>query len=721
MGNCHDRSLGMVGGARRRVNQRSGRRPFARTHGYRSRMTDLPQGMVAYLMSDIEGSTRLVRDLGPAFPALLGDHFRLLGDAVSSNGGTLVSSEGDSIFAVFPSVRQAVLAAVGGQRSLAAHPWPNGATVRVRMGIHAGEAVFGGTDYTGLEVHRTARIMAAGHGGQVLLSAAARSLAGDVGDGIGFRDAGMYQLRDMPAPDEVIQLTAEGLPTDFPPLRTQRPTVPTNLPTPLTRFVGRSTELVTAVGLLNETRLLTLTGPGGTGKTRLSIEVGRNGLDQFPDGVWFVGLDVLRDPALVMTSVGRALGVLEAAGVGPLDALAKHLAGHATLIVLDNLEQVIAAASDVAALLAAAPGLTILATSREPLAIAGERVYAVPPLAVPDEPGNPTAATLVGNDCVDLFVERARAARAEFALTDANAAAVAAICRRLDGLPLALELAAARINVLSPDQILARMDHRLTLLASSRRDLTDRQRTLRGAIEWSYDLLTEPERTFFRRFSVFAGGADLDAAQTVIDPEIDLGADALDLASALVDRSLLRATEAGGANRLVLLETIREYASDRLAEAATEAEAVRNRHAAHYRALAVASAGVLTDPRRDAILDQLDRELPNFRAAIDWAVAAGDLDSAVEIAVSLRDFWHTRAHLVEARQLVGKLLEATGDRPGPSRIRLLFTMSEVASWNGEYVDARRAAAEGSGDRTGHRRPVAARPGVSGPRLGDIHG
>jgi predicted ATPase len=640
-------------------------------------------------MTDIEGSTRLVRELGPAFPALLSEHFDILGRAVTDHGGTLVSSEGDSVFAVFPSVRQAVQAAVEGQGALASHEWPADAHVRVRMGIHAGEAVFGGRDYTGIDVHRTARIMAAGHGGEVLLSETARALATD---DPAFRDLGSHQLRDMPEPEHLFQLLVPGLPSDFPPLRTVPTTVPTNLPTPLTRFVGRSAELAAAGALLADSRLLTLTGPGGTGKTRLSIELGRDHLHAFPGGVWFVQLDVVRDPALVLPAVARTIGVADAPGQPFVAAIAHQVAaGGPVLVIMDNVEQVVAAAPDIAALLAVTSDLTILATSREPLAIAGERLFTVPPLALPAEPGHPSAAALAGNDCVALFVERARAARADFVLTDANAAAVAAICRRLDGLPLALELAAARVNLLAPEQILARMDHRLGLLASSRRDLTDRQRTLRGAIDWSYDLLSEPERAFFRRFAVFSGGADLDAVQAVIDPSFELG-DGLDLASALIDRSLLRSTTAGAENRLDMLETLREYAAERLAESPTEARATGLRHAGFFADLAVSYANVLTDPHRDELLDRLDRELPNFRAAIAFAIANDDVDDGARIVVGLRTFWHGRGHLADGARLLAQMVDATADRPfDTERIELVSVAAEISAWNGSYEAARRYA------------------------------
>ena len=301
---------------------------------------------------------------------------------------------------------------------------------------------------------------------------------------------------------------------------------------------------------------------------------------------------------------------------------------------------------------------------------------------------------LAANDCVALFVERARAVRADFSLTDLNAAAVAAICRRLDGLPLAIELAAARVNLLAPDQILARMDHRLSLLASSRRDLTDRQRTLRGAIDWSYDLLTEPERAFFRRFSVFAGGADLDAAQSVIDPDVALG-DGLELASALVDRSLVRSIQLGDANRLEILETLREYAAEQLATDPGEAQALGRRHVTYFGALAEASEHVLTDPGRDVILDRLERELPNLRAAIAFAVASDELDQGIRIAVALVPFWHTRGYLADGGRALQQLVDATAERPpGLGRVRLLLAAGEIATWNTDYALGQSLVREG---------------------------
>ena len=648
-------------------------------------MVSLPSGTVTFFMSDIEGSTRLIGQLGGDFPRMLDEHFAVLGEAIENNGGTMVSSEGDSVFAVFPSARAAVAAAIEGQRAIAAHEWPTGATVRVRMGLHSGDAMFGGRDYTGIDVHRTARIMGAGHGGQILVSDAARALAGDdAAAGIAFRDLGVHALRDVPAPERLFGVMAPGLGTDFPPLRTIAPQTPTNLPTPLTRFVGRARELTEVRELLERERLVTLTGPGGTGKTRLAIEAARSVLDRYPDGVWFVALDVVREPSLVLPTIAGLLSVPEQSGKPIAQALAEFLSAKRALLVLDNFEQVVGAGPDVAALLQVAKALDILASSREPLAVEGEHVYPVPPLGLPAEPGIPKAADIEGQEAVILFVERGRAARANFTLSDANAPAVAAICRRLDGLPLALELAAARMNLLSPEQILARLDSRLTLLSSSRRDLSDRQRTLRGAIDWSHDMLTDPERRLFRGLSVFAGGVDLDAVEPVIDPERTIEGDVLDLTAALVDRSLVRSRSDGAQNRLEMLETIREYAAEQLADA-PDAAAVARAHALYVRDLAEACQNVLTDPRRDALLDQLDLELANFRQAVSWSLRTGDLEVGLRLTVALRTFWLTHNHLTEARRALDQLLDASAsDRATPLRTRALAAASELASWHTDY-------------------------------------
>jgi predicted ATPase/class 3 adenylate cyclase len=673
-------------------------------------------------MTDIEGSTRLITQLGDTFPSLLDDHLAVLDQAIKGKGGTLVSSEGDSVFAVFPSVREAIDAAVTAQRALAGHSWPGGVKLGVRIGIHVGEAVLGGRDYTGIDVHRTARVMAAGHGGQVLVTQAARDLAiGSAPDHVGFLDLGNYSLRDLPDPEHLFQILAPGLASDFPPPRTQASAAQARLPTFLTRFIGRTREIAEVEDLVGRERLVTLTGAGGSGKTRLAIEAARNLADRYPDGSWFIALDAVRDPALVLPAIAATLGVPDQPGRPIGVVLGEYLAPRQALVLLDNLEQVIEAAPDIGSLLGAAPGLDILATSREPLSIAGEHVHQVQPLELPAEPGVPTARDLAANEAVELFVERSRAARSDFVLSDANAPAIAAICRRLDGLPLAIELAAARINILSPDQIVARLDHRLALLAVSRRDLPARQRTLRGAIDWSYDLLAGPEQAFFRRLSAFSGGAELDAIRAVVDPTGALGSDALDLASALVDRSLLRSTRIGDENRMDMLETIREYAAEHLAASPEEQSEARARHAAYYRDLAQASAGLLTDARRDELLDRLDRELANFRAAIAWSLEARLPETGLRIAAALREFWIGRNHLSEGRRALDELLAASaGEGATPLRFRALTTGGLLASWHGDvggmlglYEEAV-AMAVASGDR---RQIAVAAAGLGWATLG----
>lgn len=645
--------------------------------------------------------------VGDAFARVLDEHFALLGQAIQAHDGSVVSSEGDSVFAVFPTVRLAVAAAVDGQRALTGHGWPPGAAVKVRIGIHAGEAVLGGRDYTGLEVHRTARIMAAGWGGQILISGTARSLVADAGvEGLAFRDLGAHRLRDLSGVEQMYQVVAPGLATEFPPLHSEARATPTNLPESFTRFVGRTREVAEVRALVDSERLVTLTGPGGTGKTRLSVESARTMVERFPDGVWFVALDAVRDPQLVIPTIAQSLGTPEQPGRPVSAILAERLAQEVTLLVLDNLEQVVDAAPDLAALLKATASLSILGSSREPLAIEGERLYPVPPLAVPAESVQPRAADLRGSGAIELFVERARAARPGFDLTDENAPVIAAICRKLDGLPLALELAAARLNVLAPNQILARLDDRLALLASTRRDLPDRQRTLRATVDWSHDLLSDAERAVFRRMSVFSGGADLDAVQAVVDPQRELLPGVLDLVAALVDRSLVRSIHEADTARLAMLETIREYAAERLVDAG-EAADLQGRHAEHYARLAESARGLIQDANFDELLDQLDRELGNLRAAIAWSLRTGHADVGLRLTTALNDFWHLRNHIAEAVRALEELVSASAAE-GVSllRERALITASGLLTW---LADSERS------------RPLAEAGIAMAERLGDLHG
>jgi predicted ATPase/class 3 adenylate cyclase len=523
-------------------------------------MVELPTGTVTLLFTDIEGSTRLLRSLGDRYGAMLRAHRELLREAVGRHGGVEFGTEGDACFVAFPAAGAALAAAADAQAALAAADWPGGAGPRVRMGIHTGSPVVVDGDYVGLDVHRAARICSAGHGGQVLVSAATRRSAGP-GHGRDLRDLGHHRLKDLDRPEHLFQLVAPGLADDFPPPRSL-PT-PSNLPAVPTSFVGRGPELAEVCGLLDrpEVRLLTLTGPGGTGKTRLALEGSRALAARFPDGVWFVPLANVADPARVGLAVLEALRLPNPRGRDSIDAVAEQLRDWAALLVLDNFEHVAEAGGWVAELLARAPRVSLLVTSRTVLGLTGEHEYPVSPL--PD----PEAAT--------LFLQRAQAVRPRFRLDDdRTAATVAEICDRLDGLPLAIELAAARLRLLSLDELRRGLEERLPLLTSRARDLPERQRTLRNTIDWSYRLLAPAEQALLRRLSVFVGGCTMASAEAVAAGD-DGPIEGLET---LVEHSLVWLQEAGGSARYRMLATIREYAGERLVQAG-ERERLRRRHA----------------------------------------------------------------------------------------------------------------------------------------------
>ena len=502
------------------------------------------------------------------------------------------------------------------------------------MGLHTGEATpTPDGDYTSLEVHRAARIAAAGHGGQVLVSETTRALvSGMLPADVTIRDLGEHRLKDL-RPERLSQLVAAGLPADFPPIRSldRRPN---NLPTQLTSFVGRDDDLATTL-LLDASRLLTLTGPGGIGKTRLALQLAAAAADRYPDGIWFVPLEPLREAELVPGTIARAVGLADG-GVRPtMELLVEHLARRTCLLVLDNFEQVIAAAPLAAQLLRACPNLTIVTTSRGALHVSGEQEYAVPGLPAPPDqrhlstfelarlPAEIRAAdpaTLNQYEAVRLFVARALAVRADFRVTNENAPAVAGICATLQGLPLAIALAAARVKVLAPDAILERLEHRLELLASASRDLPERQRTLRGAIAWSYDLLDDAGRRLLARLAVFVGGCDLAMIEEVCDPGAELGVDLLEVLATLVDQSLVRSDDIAGSARFSLLDTIRTYGAERL-DASGEGPAIRERHLAAYLELAERAAAELSGPAQRTWLDRLEADAYDFRAALDRAEA----------------------------------------------------------------------------------------------------
>ncbi|MGQ0607810.1 MAG: ATP-binding protein [Chloroflexota bacterium] len=647
-------------------------------------MPELPTGTVTFFFSDVEGSTRLIQTCGERWPELLGRHQALLRAAFATHGGVELSTEGDSFFAVFPSAPGAVAAAVEAQLALSAEPWPEDGVIRVRIGVHTGEARAAGDTYVGLDVHRAARIMGAGHGGQILLSASTEQLVQQVlPDGVELGDLGEHRLRDLAAPERLYTLRGAGLPDGFPPLRSME-TAPNNLPVQLTSFLGRDQELREVSALLADHRLVTLSGPGGTGKTRLGLAVAAAvAMQRFPDGVYFVPLARIREVELVLPTIGQVLGIPEP-GRQPRERLGEHIGAQRILLVLDNLEQVTDAAPDVVELLRLAPGLRVLATSRSALRVYGEQEYPVPPLTLPDPRRLAPGTDITRYPAVALFVERARAVQPGFVVTAANAPAVAEICWRLDGLPLAIELAAARVRILSVEAMRARMSRHLDLGAGGARDLPDRQRTLRGAIDWSYDLLDDADRRLFARFSVFAGGADLDAVEAVIEAP-----DAFDAVASLVDKSLLRRREEGphGAHRFRMLETIREYAQERLADSG-EADALRRRHAAHYSEFAETVATEIVGPRQKEQLDAMGGEHDNIRAAIVATLELGEVELALRLLPACWRFWQMRGHLAEGRERARRILSL----PGVDRHPLLLAKAQEAAggivyWQGDMEGA----------------------------------
>jgi len=645
----------------------------------------LPTGTVTFLFTDIEGSTKLLQALGDRYAALLADHCRIMRDAIAKGGGTEVNTEGDAFFAVFPSADRAVEATADMQRQLAAHAWPEGTTLRVRMGLHTGDGRLGGTDYVGLDVHRAARIAGAGNGGQVLISDATRALAEpDLPEGVRLRDLGAHRLKDLARPERIYQLEIAGLPSDFAPIRTLD-SHPNNLPLQLTSFIGRDNEIARVRELVDQVRLVTLTGPGGTGKTRLALQVAAERLGEHVDGVFFVELAPITDPELVPSAIAAALRIREAVDRPLLETLKDDLRDKALLLVLDNFEQVADAAPVVTELLSSSPKLRVLVTSRAILHVQGEREFPVPPLRIPDPASLPSLEALSQYEAVTLFVERAMALRPDFTVTNDSVAALAEIVARLDGLPLAIELAAARTRILSPQAILARLGSRLAFLGGGARDLPARQQTLRGAIDWSYELLNPAEQVLLRRLSVFAGGASLEAIEAVCDPSA-LRIEALEGLTALVDQSLLRRAEASSDEpRFEMLETIREFAAEQL-NASDEAARLMQQHAAHFTRVAEARAPELT--RGAEAGDALSKDIDNLRAALQWALETGSLDVGFRLAHDLWRFWQQRAQLREGRSWFDRLLAAPGAEARTiARANGLTGAAGIAYWQNDYAAA----------------------------------
>jgi predicted ATPase/class 3 adenylate cyclase len=626
-------------------------------------------GTLTFLFTDLEGSTRRWERFPQAMKAALERHDAILRAAVAGSNGQVLKTMGDGMMAVFASAADAVRTCVTAQRDLADEPWGEVGALRVRMGLHAGEAATRTGDYFGPVVNRTARIMAVGHGGQVLLSAAAAALALDqLPEGATLLDLGSHRLKDLGRPEHLFQLVHPDLAHDFPPLVTLD-RHPNNLPTQTSTFVGRDAELGAIRQRLEDqaVRLLTLTGPGGTGKTRLALRVAAEEIDRFDDGVFFVDLSAVREAEAVPAVIARAIGLSETSELSPLEDLKRQLHHHRKLLVFDNFEQVAAAAPTAVELLQGCPGLKLLVTSREALHVRGEHLFSVPPLSLPSAaPGHRSAAELAGCEAVQLFVERARAVRADFRLTDENAAAVAEICRRLDGLPLAIELATARINLFSPAALRDRLGSRLRLLRGGARDLPARQQTLRATIEWSYQLLEPGEQRLLELLSVFSS-AGFDAVEAVagdIEWLTETGVDVLDGLASLLDKSLIRqADPEAGEPRLVMLETIREYATERLDDQPEFSAAARRAHAAYFADFAQRQWADLTGQRREPALAAMAADVDNLRLAWDHWAAERDLDQLNKLLDSLWLLYDARGWYHATIELTTDLLNVLSSSP----------------------------------------------------------
>jgi len=613
----------------------------------------LPSGVVAFLFSDIEGSTRLLATLGEGYKPLLADHRRLLRAVWAERDGVEVGTEGDSFFVAFARPSDAIRAARDAQMALAEHDW--GPTpVRVRIGLHAGEASLEDGDYTGMSVHLAARVSAAAAGGQVLLTEACRTLGAEaLGGTLDTRDLGKHRLKDIPDEVALHQLAGAGLPEDFPPPRTMERDR-TNLPAQLTSFVGRQKEVKELVGALIDARLLSIVGVGGVGKTRLALEIAARTLPRFPDGVWLADLAPVKEVDGLMTEVAGAIGAREEHGTPLADTVRRYLAPRELLLVLDNCEHLVDEAAAVAeSILHAAPNVRILATTREALGVPGEIAHRIASLTSPGENVS-DPDEIAACDCPALFVARAAAVVPGFVLGPDNAVAVAEICRRLDGIPLAVELAAARVAMMSPAQIAERLHDRFRLLSGGRRTAVGRQQTLRAAVDWSYQLLTGDEREFLDRLSVFVGGWSIESAEAVCGQDLDV----LGVLGALVSKSLVVATRAREGVRYSLLETIRQYAGERLLE--RDPAPYHDRHAATFAELAERAEPELFRPDTLSWLAVLDAELDNMRAAFTWALEGGDGATALRIASSLWSFWWLRGLYREGIERIGAAMDALG-------------------------------------------------------------
>jgi predicted ATPase/class 3 adenylate cyclase len=634
-----------------------------------ARPSTLPTGTVTFLFTDIEGSIPLWEREPEKMAVALQLHNTALRQAIEANGGIVFKTVGDAFQAAFPTAPQALKAAIEGQRLLQAADWNELGPLKVRMGLHTGEAALdpGGDEYAVCHAkNRVARIMSVAHGGQVLLSAETYELCDhQLPLEVSLKDLGEYRLKGMATLEHLYQVCAPGMPQDFPPLTTGIIHLH-NLPTQLSSFVGREREIDEVIGLLEKHRLVTLTGSGGTGKTRLSLQVAEKLLDQFTNGVWFVELAPLADPTLIPSTVATLFGLRQAGGRPLADILSDFFRSKRLLLILDNCEHLIQEAAQFANdVLRTSPEVKVLTTSRESLGLVGETIYLVPSLTTPEPLHMPDIQSLAQFEAVRLFTERACAVLPPFALTESNAPAVAQICKRLDGIPLAIELAAARVKVLSAEQIVTHLDDRFRLLTGGSRTALPRHQTLHALIDWSHELLSDAERVLFCRLSVFRGGWRLEATEAVCPCEKPAEIELLDLLSGLVNKSMIFSTnEVGGTNRFGMLETMRQYAQEKLV-AAGEAESMRDRHLAYYLALTERIEPELRGRTQQARLAQLEEELDNLRAALSWALTTNP-EAELRLASSLMWFWHIHPRQMEGLDWLGKGLDRAQSPSNPN-------------------------------------------------------
>jgi predicted ATPase/class 3 adenylate cyclase len=651
--------------------------------------TGIGRETATFLFTDIEGSTQLGEQQPERMREALGEHDTLLRQVIVAHGGQVFKTVGDAFCAAFVTAPEALQAALRAQQRLWARDWGRLGKLPVRMALHTGTVEPRTGDYYGLPLNRTARLLRAGHGGQILLSQATYELVRDeLPEGVALRDLGEHRLKDLQRPEQVYQLLHPELPAGFPPLRSLE-VRSRHLPVQLTSFIGREREMNELKRLLATHRLVTLTGTGGCGKTRLAIQVAADLLEEYADGVWVVELEALVEPALVLQEIAQTLGVREEPGRTLLDTLSDRLRSRQMLLVLDNCEHLVTSCAAVAdALLRSCPNLQVLATSREILGVKGETLYRVPPLTLPELQRLPPIKQLKEYESVRLFTERALSNQPCFAVTAENASAVAAVCHRLEGIPLAIELAAARIRILSIEQLSARLEDRFRLLTGGSRTALPRQQTLRATMDWSYDLLSEAEQILLRRLSVFAGGFNLEAAEAVCAGALVADDEVMELLGQLVDKSLVIVEVGADELRYRMLETIRQYGQQKLLGTG-EAEPIRDRHRNRYLELAERAEPELCGPEQGEWLRRLETDYGNLRTSLEWALESRDVSLALRLAGALSGFWHARGYTVEAREHMAAVLALPDASPRTeARAKVLRLAGALANDQGHYNEAR---------------------------------